>query len=110
MKGHTEKWVERLCELAGTPISAVKPAETPCMGGHQSPPEDVNGGGELASTLAQNVLKCLFLVRIGRPGLPWTVNILARSVTKWNKDCANKLSRLVSYISHSKHHRQLCFD
>ena len=30
---------------------------------------------------------CLYLARIGRPDILWTVNKLARSITKWTKAC-----------------------
>ena len=44
---------------------------------------------------SHTVLKCLFLARIGRPDIPWSVNKLARAVTKWTK-----AARLISYITH----------
>ena len=36
---------------------------------------------------SQTVLKCLYLARIGRPDITWSVNKLARSITKWTKAC-----------------------
>ena len=33
----------------------------------------------------QTVLKCLYLARIGRPDILWSLNKLARSVTKWTQ-------------------------
>ena len=41
--------------------------------------------GELSNTCSQIVLKCLYLARIGRPDILWSVNKLARSITKWTK-------------------------
>ena len=37
------------------------------------------------------VLKCLYLARIGRPDILWSVNKLARSVTKWTQACDRRL-------------------
>ena len=34
----------------------------------------------------------------------WTVNALARDVTRWCRACDKKLHRLVSYIHHTKHY------
>ena len=34
---------------------------------------------------SQIVLKCLYLASIGRPDILWSVNKLARSITKWTK-------------------------
>ena len=46
-----------------------------------------NSTVELALFCEHIVVKCLYLARIGRLNIPWTVNRLARSVTKWNKGC-----------------------
>ena len=54
------------------------------------------------------VLKCLFLARIGRPDIPWSVNKLARSITKWTKACDKRLCRLISYIHHTCELKQYC--
>ena len=50
---------------------------------------------------SQIVLKCLYLARIGRPDILWSVNKLARSITKWTKACDIRLNRLISYIHHT---------
>ena len=47
--------------------------------------------------MLQNCLKCLHLARIGRPDILWSVNKLARSITKWTKACDKRLNRLISY-------------
>ena len=33
----------------------------------------------------------------------WTVNYLARNVTKWTKACDRRMERLIAYIHHTKH-------
>ena len=38
----------------------------------------------------------------------WTVNMLARSVTMWNRACDTSLARLMSDVNHTKHHRHCC--
>ena len=43
--------------------------------------------GELSTVCSHIVLKCLYLARIGRPDILWSVNKLARAVTKWTKSC-----------------------
>ena len=42
--------------------------------------------------------KMLYLVRIGRPHILWSVNYLARAITEWSKVCGWRLARLISYI------------
>ena len=38
----------------------------------------------------------------------WSVNKLARSITKWTKACERRLNRLVSYIHHTCQYKQYC--
>ena len=54
------------------------------------------------------VLKCFHFERIGRPDILWSVNKLARSITKWTKACDKRLNRLISYISHTCEYKQYC--
>ena len=44
----------------------------------------------------------------GRPDILWTVNKLARSITKWTKACDKRLNRLISYIHHTCEYKQYC--
>ena len=55
------------------------------------------------------VMKCSHGARIGRPDIPWSVNKLARSITKWTKACDKRLNRLISYIHHTCEYKQHCY-
>ena len=57
---------------------------------------------------SQIALKCLYLARVGRPDIPWSVNKLARAATKWTQSCDRRLARLISYIHHTNDFRQYC--
>ena len=57
---------------------------------------------------SQIVPKCIYLARIGRPDILWSVNKLARSITEWTKACDKRLSRLISYIHHTCDYKQYC--
>ena len=63
---------------------------------------------QLTKVCSQMVLKCLYLARIGRPDILWSVNKLARSITNWTKACGKRLSRLISYIHHTCEYKQCC--
>ena len=54
------------------------------------------------------VLKYPYLARIGRLDILWSVNKLARAVTKWTKAFDKRLSRLISYIHHKCDYKQDC--
>ena len=54
--------------------------------------------GKFPKTCSLIVLKCLYLLRIGRLDILWSVNKLARAVTKWTRSCDGRLARLISYI------------
>ena len=64
--------------------------------------------GELSHVCSQIVLKCLYLARIGRPDILWSVNKLARSITKCTRACDKRLNRLISYIHHTREYKQYC--
>ena len=64
--------------------------------------------GELPQVCSQIVVKCFFLARIGRPDILWSVNKLARSITKWTKACDKRLKRLISYIHHTCEYKRYC--
>ena len=64
--------------------------------------------GELSQVCSHIVLKCLYLARIGRPDILWSINKLARSITKWTKACDKRLNRLISYIHHTCEYKQYC--
>ena len=48
------------------------------------------------------------MARVGRPDVLWSVNKLARSITKLSKACDKRLSRLISYIHRRSDYKQHC--
>ena len=71
--------------------------------------EELKSVGEFSKVSSQIVLKCLYLARIGRPDILWSVNKLARSITNWTKACDKRLNRLISYIHHTCEYKQYCY-
>ena len=97
MEGHAKKCVERYCELANRTTQKLYIKE-----------EELKSVGELSQVCSQIVLKCLYLARNGRPDILWSVNKLARSITKWTRACDKRLNRLISYIHHTCEYKQYC--
>ena len=71
--------------------------------------EELESVGELSEGCTQVVLKCLYLARIGGPDILWSVNKLARSLTKWAPACDRRLPRLTPNIHHLSDYRQNCY-
>ena len=108
MVGHAKKCVERYCELANKTTQQLYKVSTPCIDDHHFKEEEMKSVGELSQVCSQIVLKFLYLARIGRPDILWSVNKLARSITKWTKACDKRLNRLISYIHHTCEYKQYC--
>ena len=81
---------------------------TPCIDDHHFKEEELKSVGELSKVCSQIVLKCLYLACIGRPDILWSVNKLARSITKWTNACDKRLSRSISYFHHTCDYKQYC--
>ena len=107
MEGHARKCVERYCELANKTPEQLYIVATPCMDDHQFKEEENGSVGEFYTVWSQMVVKCLYLARI-RETFLWSVNKLARAVTKWTKACDKRLARVISYIHHTCEFRQHC--
>ena len=105
MAGHAKKCVERYCELANKTTQQLYKVSTPCIDDHHFKEEEMKSVGELSQVCSQIVLKCLYLARIGRLDILWSVNKLARSITKWTKACDKRLNRLISFIHHTSEHK-----
>ena len=85
MEGHAKKCVEKYCERTNKTTQQLYKVATPCMDDHQFQQEENELVGELSTVCSQIVLKCLYLARVGRPNILWSVNNLARAVTKMDK-------------------------
>ena len=101
MEGHAKKCVERYCELANKTTQQLYKVCTPCIDDHHFKEEEMKSVGELSQVCSQIVLKCYCLARIGRPDILWSVNKLARSITKWTTAC-DKRPESIDFI-HSSH-------
>ena len=108
MVGHAKKCVERYFELANKMTQQLYKVSTPCIDDHHFKEEETKSVGELSNTCSQIVLKCLYLARIGRPDILWSVNKFARAIRKWTKACDKRLNRLISYIHHTSEYKQYC--
>ena len=50
----------------------------------------------------------MYLARIGRPDVLWSVNKLTRAVTKWTGASDKRPARLISYIHHTSDVKKYC--
>ena len=84
-----------------------KNVSAPCVDDHQFK-EEMKSVGKLSQMCSQIVLKCVCLARIGRPDVLWSMNKLARSITKRTKACDKRMNRLISHIHHTCEYKQHC--
>ena len=64
----------------------------PCLNDHHFK-EELESVGEWSKVCSQIVFKCLYLARIGRPDILWSVNKLVQAVTKWTRACDRRIAR-----------------
>ena len=103
MKDHSKQCVERYLELAKKTAKSLQKRQTPCIDDHQLDPDDFTTKGTLESVASRIVLKILYTARIGRPDILWSVNTLARMITKWNRACDKRRHRLVSHLHSTRY-------
>ena len=108
MEGHAKRCVERCWDFANKTTQQMYKVATLCLDDHQFKEEDVASVGDLSYVCSEIVLKCLYLARISRPEILWSVNKLARAVTKRTRACDNRLARLISYIHWTSGYKQYC--
>ena len=82
MEGHAKNCVERYWELVNKTTQHFYKVATPCIDDHQFKEEEMGSVGELSKVCSQIVLKCLYVARIGRPDILWSVKKFARAITK----------------------------
>ena len=109
MQGHAAQCVERYLELANKSSSCLRQVSTPCVDEHSIASENFDVKGELAHCCSRIVLKALFSARRSRPDTLWSVNTLARNVTKWTKADDQRLHRLISYLHSTQNFTQIAF-
>ena len=108
MESHAKKCVERYCKLSNNTTQQLYKVSTLCIDDQHFQEEEMKSFGELSQVCSQIVPKSSHLARIGRPDMLWSVNKLARSITKWTKACDKRLNRLISYIHHTCEYKQYC--
>ena len=82
MEGHAKKCVERYCESADKTTQQLYKVSTPCIDDHHFKEEELKSAGEMSDVCSEIVLTCLYLARMGGPDILWSVNKLARAITK----------------------------
>ena len=92
------KCVKRYCEPANRKVEQLYKVSSRCLDDQQFEQEELESVRELPYVCSQIVLKCMYLPRIGRLDILWSVNKLARPVTIWTQACDRRLAWLISYI------------
>ena len=108
MSGHARLAGEKYLNLARLSESSLKKVATLCLDDHQIADEDFEVKSRLDNIVSKIVLTCLYLARHNRPDILWSVNYLARNITKWSLADDKRLHRIISYLHHTRDHIQFC--
>ena len=99
----------RYWELANKTVEQLYKVSTPCPDDHHFKKQELEMVEELSEVCSQIVLKYQILARIiGRPDILWSVNKLARAVTKWTRACEKRVARSIADIHHTTEFKQSC--
>ena len=108
MEGHAKTCVEQHCGLANEKQSSnctrCPPHVLTTMSSKKRKSWKRWENGQ--KVCSQIVLECLYLARIGRPDILWSVNKLTRAVTTWTRSCDRRLARLTLHVHNTNDHRQ----
>ena len=108
MEDHAKKCVKRYYEFTNKTTQQLYKVSTPCIDVHHFKEEELKSVREFPKENSQIILRYFYLTRIGRSDIPWLVNKLTRSITKWTKAFDKRLSRLISYIHNTCEYKQYC--
>ena len=103
MIGHSKGVVEYYCKIAAIKPEALRAVKPPSLDDHEINPSDLEAKGNLAAEAASIVLKAFYTARMNRPDIYYSVNVLARDVTRWTQACDRRLLKLISYIHTTRH-------
>ena len=106
--GETSRKNRRVVLRHGRTCSKLRyKVSSPCFDDHQFKQEELESVGDLSKVCSQNVLECLHLARIVRPDILWSVNKLARSVTKWTEAHHTSCYRQCCHVGNTAQHCRL---
>ena len=89
--------------------SAITQSRTPCIDDHQFKEEEKGSVGEVSNIMRSTCFEMpVFGSKLVDWIFLWSVNKLARSVTKWTRACDKRSARLISYIHHTIEFKQYC--
>ena len=108
MEGHAKRCVEKISRIGEQNNSTVTQSRNsmykrPSIQGRRN-----RICWRIVKSMLTIVLKCLYSARIGRLDILWSVNELARSITKWTRACDKRSARLISYIHDTCEFKQYC--
>ena len=106
MESHVRKYVERYREYVNRTTQQLYEVSTSCLDDYQLREAELKSVGELSNVWSQLVLACLYLGRIGRLDISWSVNKLTRAISKWSRACVKRLALLIYYIHFTIEYKQ----
>ena len=94
--------MEKYCEFASKTTHQLNKVTTTRMDDDQFNKEENESVGELSTVCSQMSSNVCIWIVLGRPDISWSVNRLARAVTKWTKSCGKRFG-----LTRNQHHKSI---
>ena len=105
MEGRARRCAERECEFANKKTQKLYKVSNLSLDDHNFKKEELEPVEDLSDVCSQLVLKCLYLVRIGRPDHGKQTNMLDQSLSG-QEHVTDHWARLILNIHHTNDYRQ----
>lgn len=103
MRDFIQQCIDRYCDLAKFLPKDIKAADAPALDDNQLNYDDTVTPGKLQSCAAYIIMKILWVARVCRYDILYSVCQSARLIAKWTSSCDNNLLRLIGYMKKTKY-------
>lgn len=101
MVDYCQEAINLYLDVAGKDL-VLRKVSTPYVSDGVLTDADYQITGQVADKASSVLMKLLWVTRLCRPDLAYSICLLAGQVTKWSRNCDKQLLRLISYLNSTK--------